>query len=157
MPTCEMSGKVVDAKDLITVTIEGVEMRVMKEFAKFGTVKQTQPSMRARSRSFRTQVEWRVKNGFSSLIRRTREEKQMSQKDFAAFLGEREAIVAKWESGSLRPQVDDARRIGKKLGVFLIEKDDDGSKEASTSTHKKSSPASELTLGDMIKVRKRHG
>ena len=75
----------------------------------------------------------------------------MSQEDFAKFLNERESIVAKWEQGSLRPRIDTARRLERKLGIRLVEKEEETSEDVDVPKVKKD----EFTLGDFIKVRKR--
>lgn len=50
-------------------------------------------------------------------IRRFREQKGISQKDFAAAIGQSNAKVSNWERGLNRPDVDMLTEICKVLGV----------------------------------------
>jgi ribosome-binding protein aMBF1 (putative translation factor) len=76
----------------------------------------------------------------------------MTQEEFANSLNEKESILAKWESGTLRPRLNIARQLERLLNLVLVEKDVVGSVEIDK---KKKGPSDELTLGDFIKVRKR--
>ena len=93
----------------------------------------------------------KIVSNYAQLIRSAREAKQMKQEDFAKFLNEKESILAKWESGSLKLRLDVARKLEKVLGVKLLEKDE--SEEIKLDNKKK--VADGFTLGDFVKVRKR--
>ena len=73
----------------------------------------------------------------------------MSQEDFAKFLNERVSVIQKWEANSLKPRIDIARQLERKLSVRLVIRDQIKKVELK---HEKSD---ELTLGDFVKVRKR--
>jgi len=154
MSLCEMCGK---ESSLITAKVESVEMQLCSVCVKFGVVKR-KSAVSYNNRPFRpkqvmnTQPEFTVVSNFSSIIRSLREKSGMSQEDFAKKLNERESVVAKWESGNLNPRLDVARRLGRILKVNLVKKVDD--KDDSVDIEKKSSD--EFTLGDFIKVKKRH-
>jgi len=64
-------------------------------------------------------------------------------------LQEKESIVTKWESGSLQPEVVVARKVGKILGLSVVEW------EKPEPLPQQKSRSDVLTLGDMITVRKR--
>ncbi|MBI2145851.1 TIGR00270 family protein [Candidatus Woesearchaeota archaeon] len=94
--------------------------------------------------------EYRVISNFASLLRSAREKKGMTQEDFAKFIRERESILAKWEAGTVTPGIDVAKRIGKQLGLSLIELE-----EVSTVSSGSTQKANEPTVGDFVKVRQR--
>ncbi len=152
MTVCEMCGK---NGSLIQADVEGVALKVCSGCAKYGVVKKdvmkTRPSF---LNSRKQKKEFALTDNFASLLRKEREKRDLSNKDFAAFLNERESTVAKWENGSLRPRVGIARAIGKKLGIRLIkEVGEETAKKERTAPSKK--VPQEFTLGDFIKVRKR--
>jgi len=153
MPICEMCGR---ESKLVQADVEGVELNVCSNCAKYGTIKKKVSNFR-RQRSHsqnrfvkKKPIEFKVVNSYSTLIRKARESKGMKQEDFAKFLNEKESIVAKWESGSLRPRIDVAKRLGKVLGINLLEKDE--VKAVEIGRQKKTD---EFTLGDFIKIKKR--
>ena len=138
---------------LVVADVEGGELKVCSNCAKYGTVKKSSVRV-ARHFKFKSNrddgPQFKVVDNYSTLIRSAREKKEMNQEDFAKFLNEKESIVAKWEHGSLKPRIGVARRIGKVLGVNLIEKDVENSE-----VKLKKSRSSEFTLADFVKVRKR--
>ena len=150
MPLCEMCGK---EAPLVLAEIEGGELKVCFGCAKYGTVKK---KVNLLNKSFKPkfiakdQPQFKIVNNYSTLIRGAREKAGMKQEEFAKFLNERESIVAKWEQGHLKPRIGLARRLGKKLGVNLIEKETEGEK-----VEMKKGKSDEFTLGDFVKVRNR--
>ena len=155
MARCEMCGR---EAELVKAEIEGGELKVCYGCAKYGKIKQEsvhrvlpQSKKPVGSASKHERPSFRIVKDCSSLIRTAREKREMSQEDFAKFLNERESIVAKWEQGSLRPRIDTARRLERKLGIRLVEKEEETSEDVDVPKVKKD----EFTLGDFIKVRKR--
>jgi len=148
--------------NLILAEIEGGELSVCSGCSKYGTVKKKSYGHGTRTfssgtnrKSFSKQQnkpEFRIVRNYSQLIRKAREQKCMTQEEFANSLNEKESILAKWESGTLRPRLNIARQLERLLNLVLVEKDVVGSVEIDK---KKKGPSDELTLGDFIKVRKR--
>jgi uncharacterized protein (TIGR00270 family) len=143
---------------LVQADVEGVELQVCKGCAKYGKVKKRSfdkksPFIKRRFEA-RGRVEFKVVSNYASLIRSARENKGMKQEDFSKMLNERESLISKWENSSLKPSIDTARKIGKILGVYLLEREGTAEKKEDDGgvlrTH-----SNELTLGDFIKVRKR--
>ncbi len=151
MSSCELCGK---QGNVIPILIEGTELKVCSICAKHGTVKD-RPNGSFQRRSYKTPSavgpEYRVIENIGSLLREVREKKNLTNEDFAKILTEKESIVAKWEQGSIKPSIDTAKKIGRILGLQLVEKDDNKS-DVKIEKEKRSD---ELTLGDFIKVRKR--
>ena len=149
MVLCEMCGK---EGRLVNADVEGVELSLCTNCAKYGEVKKrsARPSFFKRSFSKKEEPQFRIVGNYAALIRSARENKEMTQEEFAKSLNERESVVSKWESGQLKPRIGVARQLGRMLGINLLKRDTPGKVELGA---KKVSDV--LTLGDFIKVRKR--
>ncbi|PIN76435.1 TIGR00270 family protein [Candidatus Woesearchaeota archaeon CG10_big_fil_rev_8_21_14_0_10_36_11] len=150
MPVCEMCGR---EGDILKAEVEGVELNVCFGCSKYGSVKKRGYASISRSfekHSSKEEPSFQVVHNFASLLRSYRERNSMTQEDFAKFLNERESVVAKWESGSLKPRIDTARVLERKLNIRFVEMDTE-TKQVDT----KKKVSHEFTLGDFIKVRKR--
>jgi len=150
MALCEMCGK---EERLVQSEIEGVELNVCNVCSKYGEIKKK--SFSGTKRSFqpivkRSGPELKIVGNYAELIRGAREKRELKQEDFAKFLNEKESVVAKWESGTLKPKINSAKYLERKLGLNLIEKDE---KKSVDFSQKKRDDT--LTLGDFVKVRKR--
>ena len=152
MVICEMCGK---AAELIKAEIEGVDLNVCNKCSKFGKAKQPLRSFHSyhpRQAQKQESPSYKIVDNFAQQIRAAREKNNLNHQDFARLLNERESIVAKWEHGDLKPPVNLAEKLGKKLGLKLIEKDE----EKAVELEKQKKNQEEFTLGDFIKVRKRN-
>ena len=154
MSVCEMCGK---EASLINADVEGVELKVCSGCAKYGANNQNTPKnfrkpFSGHKNQKKAEVEWKLVSNFSDLIKSAREKKGMNQEDFAKFLNEKESILSKWEQGTLKPRIFTARRLEKVLNVSLVAKDI----QEKVEIKKDKSLKGEFTLGDFIKVRKRH-
>lgn len=134
--------------------IEGGELNVCSNCSKYGTVKSKGfrvKNFSPNKKSFRNKVvpEFRVVRNYSQLIRNARELKGMTQEDFAKSLNEKESILAKWESGTLKPRIGIARRLERILEIKLVEKDE--VVPLNKDDKKKKVVDDEFTLGHFIK------
>ena len=134
------------------VNVDGAELNVCKNCVKYGEVKKKEVFRNPIIKNYdkKDQKEFRIVKNYSDLLRSAREKKNISQEDFAKSINERESVVAKWEQGALKPRIGVARKLGKILGLRLIEEDKTENVEL-----EKEKKADGLTLGDFIKVRKR--
>lgn len=141
--------------------VEGVELNVCPDCARHGIIQRrtTAPSATPSAVSAfssrpllisQEKPEFKVVDNFSSLLRSAREKRGMKQEDFAKLLNERESIIAKWESNSLKPRIDAASKMGRILGINLVEEDMEVAAKMEAGKR-----GDELTLGDFVKVRKR--
>ena len=147
MVVCELCGR---AEELVLAEIEGVELSVCSNCATYGTIKRQRPTIGRSFLSSRVEdQEFRIVADVAAKLRSIRLAKSLTQLEFAALLNQRESIVAKWEQGSVKPSLDEAREIGKKLGIHLLEKEEH---LASDLKQKKTDDA--LTIGDFIKIKK---
>jgi len=149
MGTCEMCGR---ADQLVSAEVEGVEMQVCNPCTKYGKIKHKQYV----GKSFHPKPvlkegpELKVRSDFSEILRKARNKSGLTQEEFSKHLNERESEVAKWESGSLKPRIDIARKLGRILEINFLEKDEVVQEKIEFKKNK-----DEFTLGDFIKVRKR--
>lgn len=148
MASCEMCGK---STELVLADIEGVELKVCDGCARFGSIRR-----RVEARSFTSKPakpegpQFKVVDNYASLLHATREKKSMTQEDFAKFIREKESVFAHWEAGKVKPSIEAAQRVGRILGINLIEQE-----EILPATMDAGKKTEELTLGDFIKIRKR--
>ena len=156
MPLCEMCGK---ESRLISAEIEGGELRVCSGCAKYGVINKpgqtghvrSQFSNKRKRTNKSNAPELKVADNYAQSIRSIRESKSLNQEEFANLINEKESILAKWESGSLKPRLDIAKRLERVLGIKLIVKEEPGE----VKIEKKKFRSEEFTLGDFVKVRKR--
>lgn len=155
MVVCEMCGK--DGQ-LLVAEIEGAEMKVCSGCAKYGKIKPNVFSRNDSGRNFTSRnkpikeaPEFKLIGNFSEKIKFARDARNLTQEEFARLINERESISSKWERGELKPSIETAKKLEKVLGLILVIKEEHSSEKIEV--EKKSS---ELTLGDFVKVRKRH-
>jgi len=94
---------------------------------------------------------YEVVKDYSERIKSAREAKGLTTKDLANLIRESENIVKRIESGKLVPPIDLARRIESVLKIQLVvpSVDQELEEEAKRTT------AGELTLGDVVQIRKK--
>ncbi|MGC9010479.1 MAG: multiprotein bridging factor aMBF1 [Sulfolobales archaeon] len=97
---------------------------------------------------------YEVDPNYPEIIRRAREQRNMSTKDLALRLGESENVIKRIEAGKLIPTIDLARKIENILGVKIIVMKTE--EEALTSSSSKLAKVpSDLTFGDVVAIRKK--
>ncbi|MBI2665991.1 TIGR00270 family protein [Candidatus Woesearchaeota archaeon] len=146
MPACELCGK---QTELVTASVEGADLEVCSNCARHGTIKRKALVQSYRPKPLPQLPEETVVKNFAIMLRLEREKRGLTQEDFAKLLQEKESIVTKWESGSLLPEVAIAKKLEKILGLSVVEIE---KREALLPPKLRNDV---LTLGDMIKVRKR--
>ncbi len=148
------------------VTIEGVELNTCSDCAKFGIEAKKAPKMEepAAKPIITQRLEVREKRGkprdiyesgmreelvddYAARIRNARSNKGMSQKDLAMKLNERVGVLAKVETGDMRPDDKLVAKLEKELGIKLKEK-------PTEVLAGKEGPRASLTLADLIRMQK---
>lgn len=137
---------------LTTIIIEGTKLNVCEKCTKFGieVVKPSLPKLKPPKRKSLPEeesVEFVTEN-YSELIKSARENLKLNQKEFAALINEKESLVHALECGHLTPSLELAKKLEKSLNIKLVE---EYKKEIKEKQKKKEE---ELTLGDLIKVKK---
>jgi putative transcription factor len=147
-----------------TVRIEGAELDVCGQCAKYGTEvqKQKKPEPRKggpvvrtittparKTRDVLDLIEGEIVDDYGERIRKARMERGLSQKDLAMELKEKELLIKKIEKGDLIPEDDLRMKLERALSIRLIDVPD----EAET----KNKPGKVVpTLGDVISIKKVH-
>ncbi|MFC1696705.1 multiprotein bridging factor aMBF1 [Nanoarchaeota archaeon] len=162
MVLCEMCGK--DIENYFRAKLEGSTLKVCGDCAKYGQVlEKIEPEVVERKKVFvqkkrMRRIEQPVKEryivpDYSKLIRDKRERMGLKQKEFAAKVSEKESIIQQLEQGKFEPSIKLAEKLERFLKVTLIEEYEAPIEEEEK--EKTNTLRSVLTLGDMIKVRKR--
>jgi len=172
--TCEMCGREIPLRASIEVKIEGAVMRLCpscyarysmgrgsraRQEAQQPTASQIQRARPAATASQKTRQprvgarieRYEVVKDYAERIRAAREAMGLSTKDLANLIRESENIVKRIESGKLVPTIELARRIEGVLKIQLVVPSVDQELE------ERGQPTApgELTLGDVIQIRKR--
>lgn len=156
-PTCEMCG---GKGPLSHARVEGVELDVCASCARFG--KTVPRSLSEKEMKSRVQQEMdkhlqkkyeayeKLVEGYASKLKKAREKIGLKQEELAKRLNMKESHIQKMESGDVEPSLDEARKLEKFFRITLVEtyKEEGGGLVSA----EKSGP---LTLGDMIKIKKR--
>lgn len=157
---CELCGR--DVNKLVPVRVEGVEMMVCSDCAKYGVTPKTYsriPKLGKKSiprsggssrRIYRPKRDVfdtikTIVEDYGEIIREARIKKGMSIEELARKVGIKVSTLHKIESGQLEPEEKYIRRLEKELKISLYE---EGSEEFSSGGGK------DLTLGDFIKFKK---
>jgi putative transcription factor len=152
---CDMCGS---ESELFRTLIESTELKVCGNCAKFGKIlgpvkEETEIERKTLRKIEATEPEAdiieMVVSDFSEIIKRKREQTGLNQKEFAKKINEKESIVHKMETGEFKPSIKLARKLEHLLGIKLVEDYEEEHKKS------KASESSTLTIGDMIKIKKR--
>jgi len=151
---CEMCGS---EERLFKTDIEGTLLNVCKACSKFGKIinpvkEPIEEKRRKKIEITETEPEEEiikmVVNNFQEKIRKAREKLGLNQEDFAKKIKEKESIVHKLETGEFKPSIDTAKKLEKILHIKLIEEYKEEGKTTNIKTE-------ELTIGDLIKIKKK--
>lgn len=158
---CELCGTKIRGKPKI-VHIEGAELRVCIQCAKYGTEIHHPPTPvtkgkkgvvgsvstpRRRKRDVFDLMEGEIVDDYSERIRKARMAKGWMQKELALKIKEREILIKKIEKGDLIPEDKVRKKIEKVLDINLLdifEEDVTSTKGGKITT----------TLGDVMKIKK---
>jgi putative transcription factor len=148
---CEVCGKPIRGEPLYRV-IEGARMMVCHECARFGREwRPPPPRPRRRRRVDLLEAVERLQpiEGYGELIRRARERLNLTQEELGMRLGEKASVIRKLERGELVPDRRLAEKLRRVLRIEVL------APEAPTPTVVGLVKPSEVTIGDLIKVRKK--
>jgi putative transcription factor len=151
---CDICGK--EVKNLTEVDVEGTILSLCDDCKKFGKpIKKPKRIVRSRKR-YDTEEEDKpiemIRPDYSSVLKSARQKKGLKQEDVAKKLNEKESMIHSLETGHHEPSLDLARKLENFYGVKVIETVDKEEKEKKSKAKSKSSG---LTIGDIIKVKKK--
>ncbi len=97
-----------------------------------------------------------IADDYASLIHNARQKKGMKQEELAKAINEPVSTIHRLESGHFEPSIAMAKKIGRALNVWLFEKAaaEDGGTCTGAKIGKPHEPK-ELTLGDMVRIKKK--
>ena len=149
---CEVCGRSIRGEPLYRV-IEGARMMVCPECARFGREwRPPPPRQRRRRRDLLEEMErLQPVEGYGDLIRRAREGLELTQEELGMRLGEKASVIGKLEREELVPDRRLADKLRRVLRIEVL------APESSTPAVFGLGKPPEVTLGDLIKVKKRKG
>lgn len=143
---------------LYKTLIEGTELNVCKECAKFGKiiapirveVKETKKTEKKDiPKGPEREIIQVLIQKYGEKIKKAREQLGLKQKDFAKKINEKESLIHNIEIGRFEPNIDLARKIERFLKIKLIEQHEE------VKDRLKKTKTDELTIGDLIKIKKK--
>ncbi len=124
---CDLCGS---TKNLVRAKIEGTELIVCQECAKFGTVlgpiktKPEKPKQEPVKQPTKPSIEEEIliiNPDYPAIIKKAREKLGLKQSEFAKLIKEKESVVHKLETGELEPSIKLAKKLEHVLKIKLIE------------------------------------
>ena len=164
---CEMCGETIRGSPKL-IRVEGAELQVCSKCEKYGTEVQqprrvdmrqisTRPAAGAkgpvvlapaqRKRDMFDYMGGDIVEDYAERIRKARMAKELSQKDLAMQMKEKELLVKKIEKGELIPEEDVRKKLEKLLEIKLID-------TMETETEKITQGKITQTLGDLTVIKK---
>jgi putative transcription factor len=131
MLLCEKCYRSVKAKAIPSSTKRSVEKKVKKEVPK------------------RRIVEYEIVEDYAQRVREAREKLGISREELGMKVGAGENIIKRIELGRLEPDLELAKKLERVLGIKLIRK-----VEYEESTTPSRPPSEDLTLGDVVIIRR---
>ena len=154
---CAMCGK---TGRLLNTIVEGTELKVCESCSRFGkvlnpvppekTIKQIAKESKQTNAHFDQpeKIELVVED-YPAVIRNKRERMGLKQSEFAKMVNEKESVIQNLEQGKMTPSLSLAKKLERYLKVRLIEQYEEKKPKISSSKDE------DLTLGDIIKIKKR--
>ena len=155
---CEMCG---EERPLYATEIEGTVLNVCKSCAAYGkiirplsrpgtkTAKKKASVTRKEPRKEEPEIIESIVEDYHIRIKRAREKRGLKQEELAKKIAEKESVIHKLESKHLEPSIKLAKKLEHALGIKLIVEE-----EAPKIVIEKGK-GDKITLGDVIKIRKR--
>lgn len=152
MSSCELCGKSSDS--LTRVKVEGATLKACDTCKDMGTEVKSQKTSKKQTKKKKKKN--RVKNQgdnqvlineYGKRIKEARESKELTIKELASKLNEKESVISKLEREALKPGKSLAEKIGKKLDIELY---------TNPSVHDyndESSDSRKATLGDVADIK----
>lgn len=149
---CDMCGT---DTFLLRAVIEGSELKVCKNCAKYGRVLgkvqiETRHKAKKIEKAQEPEIIEIVIDEYAKIIKEAREALGLKQEELAQKLAEKESVIHHMESDEFKPPIALARKLEKFLHIKLVENYED---DFNASASEKDGT---VTIGDFIKIRKKH-
>ena len=139
---CELCGR---EGELVSALVENIKLDICSNCKKYGKVLEVKDEFKPKFYNApKNQILEDVVLDFGGLIKNKREEMRLSQIDLALKLNEKEGLISKIENGSIKPNLELAKKIGKFLDLNLITQE-------KISGFSAKSNLKEATIGDFLK------
>jgi putative transcription factor len=145
---CVLCGK--ETKELVKVEVEGAEIEVCKNCALTGKfkIKEEGKVYQPIKRNIVLPVseDFEFVENYGEKIKKAREAKGLSRKEFAKIIGEKESVIKRIEEERAMPYEKLREKIEKFLGIKLLEKYEE-------KVGKKAKTENKLTIGDVVEIK----
>ncbi len=151
---CELCGK---ETGLFKAVVEGTELKVCKECAKFGKIiRSIGPPVNEKKKKQEIEIEEEpeiidaIVPDYAEKVKKARESSGLKQEGLAKRINEKESVIHKVETGHYEPNIALAKKLERFLKINLVE-------EQKIEKEKKPKTAvsgSGFTIGDMINLKK---
>lgn len=149
MMMCEICGRPIKGKGK-EIFVERAKLTVCKNCARYGTlVKEKPKEYKKKSTHHYKEIDFEIREDYSLIVKNAREDQGLTQKDLARQINEKESVIHRVETGHMRPSRRLARKLEGALDIKLLEK-----MEEPEIVHRRRH-ADELTIGDIIKIKKK--
>lgn len=139
---------------LMHAIVEGSMLSVCKNCARFGNVIEVKkPEVKEKRIIAKEEpelIEYIVKD-YAGRIKKAREARELTQENLAKNIAEKESVIHNLESGQLQPSLKLARKLEQFFQIKLI----DEYKEEEAHKKKLDLKDQELTIGDLLRIRKK--
>jgi putative transcription factor len=152
-----MCGK--QTEKLVYSEIEGTELRVCSNCARYGTNTRSIHKPRVPNPKFMSKKKQEEENiiemiipDYAQKVKQAREKMGLKQEEFARMLNEKMSLVQNVENGKFKPPLKLARKLERMLNIIITEKIKQD--ELPDFAQEKSS-GDGLTIGDLINIKKK--
>ncbi|CCC82552.1 multiprotein bridging factor aMBF1 [Thermoproteus tenax] len=154
MHYCDICGAPIDGEPYV-IKLDNAVLHVCERCARSygGTVKVESPPKRLVQPQQRritkrgAEPRYEVVEEYAEVIKRARESLGLSREALASYIGVKESVLKRIESGQLMPDIELARKLEKALGVKLLEPVQQAEDQSGGYNRR------ELTLGDVAELR----
>lgn len=146
---CEICGKQIKGKGR-QIFVENAKLTVCKNCARYGTKVKEKPQKSIKKViSHKKKEDFEVRDNYPSMVRKAREKQNLTQKELAKQINEKESVIHRVETGHMRPSRKLARKLERALEIKLLEK------VAEPEISYRRQHSDELTIGDIIRIKKK--
>jgi putative transcription factor len=146
MSKCQICGKEVDST--VKAKIEGAVMRVCESCAEMGEKIDKKSKKKKKKKRARKSSQKTLANDYGDRVRDAREGRELSIKELADSLNEKESVIKKVEREELKPDKSLAGKLSKELDITLYI-----NPEVTNYDDSSSSDSRKATLGDVADVK----